>query len=84
MIKLSIFFQTTQTDNNLSPEVVAQIRSINKLDIELYEHARKLLLTRFDAAKVLDSTFQEHFDHTANKIFNFHDIQAPEEEEDYD
>ena len=79
-----IFFQTTQTDNNLSPEVMAQIRSINKLDIELYEHARKLLLMRFDAAKVLDSNFQEHFDHTANKIFNFNDIQVPQEEEDYD
>ena len=62
--------------------MLEQIRSINKLDIELYDFAKKLLLMRFESAKSADTVFEEHFEHAKNKVFNFHEII--EDENDYE
>jgi hypothetical protein len=72
--------QTSQNNSLLSKEVLDRIRSLNKLDIELYDYAKNLFTMRFEAAKAADKDFDEHFNRVHNKVFNFHDI----EEEEYE
>ena len=69
---------------NITKDVLDKVRAINRLDIELYEFAKKLFLTRFEAAKASDKSFEDHFNkvnvHAVAKPFNFHDVN----DEDYE
>ncbi|KAI1305886.1 Heparan-sulfate 6-O-sulfotransferase 2 [Halotydeus destructor] len=60
------FIQINETHSSLTvskmkPTTVNKIRSINQLDIELYDYAKGLLLERFEKAKAADSKFDENF-----------------------
>lgn len=75
---------SSKSDANLDPDVLEQIVALNRLDIELYDFAKKLMLRRFDAAKSQDGYFEDHFNHSNLQdvqSFNFNQIG---EENDYE
>jgi len=69
------------SQNKLSEEEIASVRNLNKLDIELYKFAKRLLIRRFDNMKDNDDSFQEHLEEVEHeKEFSWEDI----ENENYD
>lgn len=54
---------SSSTITSLTSEEAAKITTLNSLDIELYNFAKKLLITRFEKLKSRDSDFEERFKH---------------------
>lgn len=54
---------SSSTIATLTPEQTAKIIALNKLDIELYNFAKKLMFERFERLKTRDSDFAERFKH---------------------
>lgn len=54
---------SSSTLTTLTTKQAAKIAQLNKLDIELYNFAKKLLFDRFEKLKARDSDFEERFNH---------------------
>ena len=68
-------FSTVELDK-LSAEELVAVREVNKLDLELYEFAEKLLYERFQDLKTRDADFDEHYaflGETKGRLFSWDD-----------
>lgn len=54
---------SSHTMQTLLPEQATKIASLNALDIELYNYAKKILNERFEKLKSRDSNFESRFAH---------------------
>lgn len=54
---------SSSTMPTLTTAQAAKIASLNALDIELYEFAKKILFERFEKLKARDANFEERFKH---------------------
>lgn len=54
---------SSSTLNTLTPEESTKIKELNRLDIDLYNHAKKILFERFEKLKSKDADFEERFKH---------------------
>lgn len=54
---------SSHTMQTLTPEQAAKVASLNFLDIELYNFAKKLLNERFEKLRYRDSNFQNRYQH---------------------
>lgn len=52
---------SSSTITSLTPSQAAKIAELNKLDLELYDFAKKLLMARFEKLKTRDVNFEERF-----------------------
>lgn len=52
---------SSSTITSLTPSQSAKIAELNKLDLELYNFAKKLLMARFEKLKSRDVNFEERF-----------------------
>lgn len=52
---------TDSTMRSIRPEQLKRVRERNSLDIQLYEYAKQLLAERFARLKVVDPSFESHF-----------------------
>lgn len=52
---------SSSTITSLTPGQAAKIAELNKLDLELYDFAKKLLMARFEKLKTRDVNFEERF-----------------------
>lgn len=55
------------TMNRLNPQLLAKIRKLNNLDIELYDFAKQLLFKRFETMKAIDKNFEDNFNYLGSQ-----------------
>lgn len=65
---------------DITPEQLERVRALNRLDLELYEYARALLLHRFERSKTRDAEFAAHFNslgrlHKPPQPFKWEDLE---------
>ena len=74
---------SSPSSQNVTRDVLDRIRAINRLDLDLYEHAKKLFSARFEAAKSSDKSFEDHFNKIPAQPFNF-PVAAAVSDDDYE
>lgn len=62
--------------HEITPELVEKVRHRNKLDIQLYNFAKELLLKRYKHLKSLDTHFKEHFRNMGHAEFSWENIEG--------
>jgi len=70
------------TQDSLDPAVIARIKELNKLDMELHRFATKLLLQRYRSLSASDEHYSEHMERLGQERFQF--SWSDIEEENYD
>ncbi|KAK4301854.1 hypothetical protein Pmani_026029 [Petrolisthes manimaculis] len=64
--------ETTLQD--IDPKILERIRDLNRLDVELYEYAHRLLRYRFEMLKAQDPHFEEHYENMGNINFSWESL----------
>ena len=68
--------------DDLDDEIIDKIRTLNHLDIELYNFARNLLEERFNEMKESDESYQEHLLDIQKEKYEFSWSDIEDEDED--